>query len=154
MTNQTGECIEWLQRHIFGDTQLHFETLNDDESIYIEFEKFNQLDDVIKCKNVSFATENLLLNAEEKLLFNDNPNLWPILKMINFKNSNNQMSSVLIRNILGFNQFWNHEKQVTVEIDAFDIYFNYVNFEFYLNETRIGKEICKPENFYGCCIVS
>ena len=85
LSNQTQECVTWLQTHVFENNELHSEKAN---SILIIFDDFKQLTD-IQCLNLTLKTNMLLLNAERKLLIEDNINLSSILQLINFTTNSN-----------------------------------------------------------------
>ena len=148
LSNQSSECVVWIQNHVFDNTQLHLSPEDDFRNIYIGLEHFNQLNDT-GCKNLTLETNVLSLSAQRKILIEDNINLTEILNMINVKLVDNEARSIQISNILGFNQYYYHSKLTWLEMVRFEITFDNVNFEFYLNKTPITKEMCKHENFYG-----
>ena len=144
LSNQTKKCLTWLQTHTFENNELHRERGN---SIGINFNDYKQLTD-IDCFNLTLNTNMLLLNAERKLLIEDNINLDSILKLINFTNTNKDMHEIQIRNTLGFNQYFNHSKSLQIDMSKYAIYFIDVNFDFYLNKSLITKDMCRHEMFY------
>ncbi len=143
LTNQTEECMTWVQNHLFYNTQLHMERVD----IRVQFENFSQLTE-INCTNLVFVANELLLNAERKILIEDNINLNEILNMVLYRYSS-ETQKIEITNILGFNQFENHRKRTSFELKNTEIFFKNVNFDFYLNKTRISKEMCRHENFFS-----
>ena len=80
-SNQKSECAIWVANHVFINNEFHLE--DEDNSIYISFQNFNQLSDT-KCENVSIRTEYLLLNAETKVLIEKNLNLTEVLNLVSF----------------------------------------------------------------------
>jgi hypothetical protein len=144
LTNQTEKCVKWIQNHVFENTELHLESV-ESHIIYIQFENLKDLTN-INCTNLKLVTEFLLLNAEKEVLIDDNVNLKEILKLVSFSKTR-QAPIIQIRNILGFNQYTNHKKAFVIA--DYDINFEAVKFDFYLNKTLITKEMCKHENFYG-----
>ena len=141
--NQNSECIKWIQKHVYDNNELHVKTKND--FIYINFDNFNQLTGM-NCKNISFKTENLLLNADKKILMEENHYLADVLRIVYFANTEiNPM--ILIRNIKGFNQNQYVKKTASVDLSNYEFFFYNGNFEFYLNKSLITKEMCKYENF-------
>jgi hypothetical protein len=142
LKNQTLKCVTWMKTHIFENNQLHMSRINN--SILVNFNDFKQLLD-IDCKNFTLETTMLLLNAEQNILIEENINLTSVLRLINFASSN---KDIQIRNILGFNQYVHHTKSIYIEMSNYTLYFNGVNFVFYLNKTLITKEMCRHENFY------
>ena len=145
LTNQTDECVSWIETHVYENTQLHKE--NSDQFILVNFKDFTQLEE-IKCKNVTIEIKSLQLNAETNILIEQNINLNNILNLIKFAFSN-ETKFIQIGNILGFNQYFHQSKSTHMDLAEYKISFNDVNFDFYLNKTLITKEICKPENFFG-----
>ena len=148
LTNQTKECMEWVQEHVFDNREFHDQST---DYIYISFENLNQLRGM-NCKNISIQTENLLLNPRKSILLEENLNLTEILNMVSMSNYGG-ISMILIRNIIGFNQYQYVKKSATLELAKYDIVFNSGILDFYLNNTLITKEMCTPENFYGKLIM-
>ncbi len=143
LANQTSECKSWVQKHVFDNKEVHAQTKND--FIYINFDNFNQLIG-IKCKNIIFKTETLLLNAEKKIILDEYLNLTDVLRIVNFANTEiNPM--ILLSNIIGFNQNQYVKKTAFVELSNYEIFFYNGNFQFYLNKSLISKQMCKYDNF-------
>ena len=159
LTNITENCAQWIDRHVFENKEFHIQTENktlEENLIFIQFKEFTALTSQFECeKNFKLnfnnqLTENLLLNAEQKTLLEHNLNLTNILNMINFSLPSN-IPLILVRNILGFNQYVNITKadKEMHRLANVDVYFNNVNFDFYLNNTLITRETCQKENFYS-----
>jgi hypothetical protein len=104
LTNQNTECVTWLHKHIFNNTQLHMKDDVHRPLICVQFEDFGQLVD-IKCdENVKFDTQHLFLNARRKILIENYLNLNNLLHHINFIIAPNKFPNILVRNIKGFDQ--------------------------------------------------
>ena len=140
--------MTWLHEHIFNNTQLHTKDNVHRPLIHVQFDDFNQLVD-IKCdEKVKFDTENLLLNAERKILIENYLNLNQLLPHINFVLAPKDVPNILVRNIKGFDQtLQNHHKYTNFLVTNYEMYFTSVNFEFYLNNTQITGDTCRYENF-------
>ena len=145
LTNQNKKCNEWLRDHVFYNTEFHAD-INQNQSLYIQFDSFNQLNQIGCPQNFQLEMDYLLLYPSRKLLIDDNLNLVDMLTMSYMENL-----IIRIKNILGFNQFTLNEtlKQNTLLLSKYIVYFDSVNFDFYLNQKLITKEMCKKENFYG-----
>ncbi len=149
LTNQSDACRRWVESHVFKNEELHSED-TDNKLVYIKFDKFEHLSEATNCTTQIFETSSLLLNADEKMLLESNLNLTNILNLVNFTFPSGEIPMILVRNILGFNQFVNERKSSSpfVLLSNYGFYFNNVNFDFYLNKTRITKEMCAHKNFY------
>ena len=85
LSNQSSQCVFWIQNHIFDNTQLHLDSENNFRNIYIGLEHFNELNDT-GCKNLTLETYVLSLSAQRKILIEDNINIneaRSLIKMIN-----------------------------------------------------------------------
>ena len=143
----SASCESWLQEHVFNDTQLHFES-EQVNSIYVRLDTFDQLDSITCDANSKlFETIDLLIFTEEKQLIERNLNFTGILNMITFMYPN-EIQSILLTNVNGFNQFENAKKDYPIDMGRHVFFFKNVNFDFYLNKTRITRETCRQENFY------
>ena len=58
--NQSEKCVTWIRNHVFDNTQLHLE-VKENEAIYIEFERFNQLQNT-SCMNLKLNTSTPTLS--------------------------------------------------------------------------------------------
>jgi hypothetical protein len=146
LTNRNEECVTWVQKHVFNNTQLHTNNHVRHPLIYVQFENFNQLINTQCDEHVKFDTQNLLLNAERKILIENYLNLNNLLHLFNFMKAPNDAPNILVRNIKGFDQNSFH-KYSNFAITNYEIYFSSVNFEFYLNSTLITKDMCNYANF-------
>ena len=98
-TNQNKKCNEWLRDHVFYNTEFHAD-INQNQSLYIQFDSFNQLNQIGCPQNFQLEMDYLLLYPSRKLLIDDNLNLVDMLTMSYMENL-----IIRIKNILGFNQF-------------------------------------------------
>ena len=149
LTGQSETCISWIEKHVYNDTQLHMKS-EKDNSVYIKLNTFKQLNEITCDQELNIATYDLLVYLEQKTLIESNINFTGIFNLFDFL-PQTQYHNILITNINGLNQFENESKNYYSPIDLahFEFYFQFVNFEFYLNKTKITKEMCKHENFYG-----
>ena len=106
LANQTSECVEWIQNHVYDNTELH-SVLSNTADVCINFEHLDELNGM-GCKNLKIETGVLSLNAKRKILIENNVNFTELLSLINF-NIPNEIRSIQISNILGFNQYFFHE---------------------------------------------
>ena len=147
MTNQSRECVTWIKKHVFDNTEYHVDKKRETNLIYINYDDFNQLNGLAtNCQNLTFQTDNLLLNAETRILLEENLYLTKLLNFVNFTNSNLN-SIIILRNIFGFNQYQNVKKLPAIELANYDTVFYSGAFDFYLNKSLITMDTCRHDLF-------
>ena len=137
LTNVTNECSLWAENHLFNNTELHIK-LNNLIVIFENFEEFN-----IDCQKVRYNSSVLKFHAKRKINFENGIHLK---KMISFLVISSR-TQIVIQNMKGFNVNSNSTVLRQSDFANFYVYLNDVNFEFYLNNSLVGQNVCNSEYF-------
>jgi len=137
-------CLVWTEKHLFNNTELHMSSSS--TSLLVVFENFEEFN--IDCPNVIFNSPILKLYAKKKINFENGINVG---KIINHISLNLHIETfIIIQNIKGFNV--NNERNLTRSQTrsnwmGYVVFLNDLNFDFYINDSYITRDMCNTRNF-------
>jgi hypothetical protein len=146
MTLDSDECEIRVNKHVYFAKEIHFYNLT---VAFVKIDNLNDLNVTTHCSPRGYNIENLKINANQNILFDNDLDLTGV---INIFNSSKYFNDVWFQNVNGFNE---KSRGLSVEKEAalFRIYditmFEITNviFDFYQRGVLLRDENCKRGNF-------
>ena len=139
-----SNCQDWLNKHFFNSTENHNGNLNNALFIIDNFDDLN-----IYCDQIKINTQLVKIFSKKHIFFPNDLDLRPFLEMVNFTIGFAEYNRIFFQNIKGFNQksFNKYIKYINPYANNYVVYFNNLDFKFYLNESPITKDVCFKSYF-------
>ena len=137
----SSNCHDWLNKHFFNSTENHNGNLNNALFIIDNFDDLN-----IYCDQIKIYVEFAIIFSKRRIFFPNDLDLRPFLEMVYFPLENAEVQRIFFHNIKGFNQK-SFNKYINPYANNYVVYFNNLDFKFYLNESPITKDVCFKSYF-------
>ena len=139
-TSENMNCADWSKKHIFNTNERHYKNIT---PFVIKFNKYDELNR--NCSTIDTRNAHILyFYPNKELLIHNDMDLRFLLRLFNF-DANQKL--LVFQRVKGFNQKFNRSS-VKRYLYYFGINFYSVNFDFYINGTRLlTKDLCALKNF-------
>ena len=141
--NKTNECDLWEKKHLFNNTEIHMTNA----TLLVIFDTFDDFTNKHCQQNANhYNTTVVKFYARKKINFENGIGLRQMIESSNVEIDSFRMV-VVIQNINGFNLNLENLSQNNDIVLENLVYLNDINFDFYINNSLITREMCDFVNF-------